>query len=324
MQMMTAIILLNWRNATDTISAVESLLLTAPGHDFQVIVCDNASNDGSEEAFLHWAHAHPTIAASCVVSESDDLTTIQSAFKSQVVWVATGGNLGFAGGNNVGVRLAQRVGHFAYFWFLNNDCLVEAQTLGALIAKMEQNPAIGICGARLLYVEPRGRVQAYAGSVHNRWTGRALYIGHGAEASATHSTEQVEQALSYVCGASMFVRRALIESVGLMTDDYFLFFEEIDWAVRAKSKFQLGYCQNAIVHHKEGATIGSSSDTKRTSRLSDFYLFRNGLRFTARYYPYALPTVWLVMFLQALRRGWRGQHDRMWLILQILLGRKTL
>lgn len=321
--MQVVVIILNWRNAPDTIAAVESLLKTNPGQQFQILVCDNASGDGSEDAFMSWARNHPHLSTDFLISPTDSSARITAAFEKQVIWVSTGGNLGFAGGNNVGVRLAQHYGDFQYFWFLNNDCLVEPTTMGALVSRMEQDPAIGICGARLRYVEPADRLQAFGGAAHNRWTGRGRYIGHWVVPDEVHSRDEVEQALSYVCGASMFVRRELLETVGLMNEDYFLFFEELDWAVRAKVKFKLGYCPDAVVFHKEGATIGSSSDTRRTSRLSDFYLFRNRLKFTARFYPYALPSVWLIMLLQALSRGLRGQSDRMWLILRIMFGRKV-
>lgn len=322
--MTVAVILLNWRNSSDTIAAVESLLNTTGASDFRVVVCDNASNDGSEEKFISWARLHPDLAIEALIDESDSSETICNAFSKQVVFVATGSNLGFAGGNNVGVRLAMRAANFDYFWFLNNDCLVEPNAMSALLARMEQDPEVGICGALLRYVEPGDRVQAYGGATHNPWSGRARYVGHWATPGQPHSRVEVEKAMNYVCGASMFVRRSVIERVGLMAEDYFLFFEELDWAERSKKIYRLGYCPEAVVYHKEGATIGSSSDTRRTSRLSDFYLFRNRLKFTARFYPYALPSVWFVMLLQALRRGFRGQHERMWLIMQILFGRRSL
>lgn len=205
--MSVVVILLNWRNASDTIAAVESLLQTNSEHQFKILVCDNASGDGSEDFFLNWANNHPSVSSDFLIKTTDDSARIATAFKKQVIWISTGSNLGFAGGNNVGVRLAQRYGDFQYFWFLNNDCLVEPTTMDALIARMEQDPTIGICGARLRYVEPADRLQAFGGAIHNRWTGRAQYIGHWATPEQVHSREEVEQTLSYVCGASMFVRQ---------------------------------------------------------------------------------------------------------------------
>lgn len=318
--MTVAIILLNWRNATDTLVCVESILKSSC-QEFQIFVCDNASNDGSEELFLKWATEYRGIAAQEVVRANDEADRLRIACSHRVVWIQTGANLGFAGGNNVGIRLAFQYGAFDYFWLVNNDCEVDAKALEALIRRVEEDPRIGICGALLRYFHAGQDVQAYGGARHNRWTGRAFYLGHLANPSTEHDTAAVEQEMTYVCGASMFVRREFIETVGLMNEDYFLFFEEIDWALRGRGRFRLGYAPQAVVFHKEGATIGSSSDTRKTSRLADFYMNRNRLRFTAKFYPLAVPSVWLVMFLQAIKRGLRGQSDRMWLIVQILLGK---
>ncbi|MGL6077340.1 glycosyltransferase family 2 protein [Methyloversatilis discipulorum] len=322
--MNVCVVLLNWNNAEDTLSCVESLLRLS-SQDFSVVVCDNASTDGSLRVFLDWAaRVGRSTAAQKDVSIESQRSELLEAFSSRVVWVSTGGNLGFAGGNNVGIKLASQVAGFSYFWLLNNDCVVDRDALSFLRQYMERHPDVGICGAKLIYFHSPESVQAYGGATHNKWTGRAHYVGHLAHPRDPHDRASIERQLSYVAGASMFVRRAFIEQVGLMHEDYFLYFEEIDWALRGKSNFRLGYEPNAVVFHKEGGTIGSSSDTRKTSRLSDFYLFRNRLRFTRRFFPEALPTVWLVMLLQAVRRGFRGQFERMFLIFQILLGRQRL
>lgn len=321
--MTVAIIVLNWRNADDTLSCVNSLL-ALNAHSYKIIVCDNFSSDGSSEKFLEWASVHSDVAAQRFVSTQSDENELISVFQKRVVWVQTGANLGFAGGNNVGIRLASRLGDFDYFWLLNNDCVVESNSLSFLCRYMVAHPDVGICGAKIIYFDSLDSVQAYAGAQYNKWTGRAHYLGHLAHPNAPHDSANIEKKLSYVAGASMFVRRSFVEQVGLMHENYFLYFEEIDWALRGRGVFRLGYEPDAIVFHKEGGTIGSSSDTRKTSRLSDFYLFRNRLRFTRRFFPEAMPTVWFVMLLQAFRRGFRGQFDRMWLIFKILFGKQRL
>ncbi|MCB1937663.1 MAG: glycosyltransferase family 2 protein [Rhodocyclaceae bacterium] len=321
--MTAAVILLNWRNASDTLACIESVLASRY-RDFQILVCDNASGDGSVERFRAWSAAHASVAALDAIGPGASCDAIRAALLHRVVWIETGGNLGFAGGNNVALKLALAHSTHDFFWLLNNDCEVAPEALGTLVARMQQDASLGICGARIRYFQAPGLIQAYGGARHNRWSGRAQYVGHLAAPDEAHDQADVERALSYVSGASMFVRRAFVEDVGLMYEGYFLYFEEIDWAVRGRKMYRLGYEPAAVVFHKEGATIGSSSDTRQTSYLSDFYLFRNRLRFTARFYPYALPSVWLVMLLQALRRGARGQRDRMWLIVQILFGRRVL
>lgn len=319
--MKVVVVILNWRNASDTIVCLESVLRSTMD-SFTVFVCDNASEDGSIERFLEWSASRPDVASSVVLGRDSSADLVRTALEHRVVWIDSGANLGFAGGNNVALRVAIEHGSFEYFWLLNNDCVVDSGAMQALVERMTEDPTIGICGAKVRYLDGQKCVQAYGGARHNYWSGRALYLGHLRPAEAPHDPQLVENSMSYVCGASMFVRREFIETVGLLCEDYFLYFEEIDWALRGRSSFRLGYASKAEVFHKEGATIGSSSDTRRTSRLADFYLFRNRLRFTARFFPYALPSVWLVMLLQALRRGARGQTERMWLIVQILFGRR--
>lgn len=323
-QAKVCIVVLNWNNWQDTLRCIESLLKLSSA-DFTVLVCDNDSNDDSLSNFSEWSlNSSFGAAAPFVVQRSSPKPSIQKAFSYQVVWVSTGGNLGFAGGNNVGIRLGIEYGVFDHFWLLNNDCVVEPDALHYLSEYMEGRPDVGICGAKLIYFHSPDKVQAYGGALHDKWTGRARYLGHLAHPDDLHNSSCVEEQLSYVAGASMFVRREFLEQIGLMHEDYFLYFEEIDWAIRGKGRFKLGYEPRAVVYHKEGGTIGSSSDTRKTSLVSDFYLFRNRLRFTRRFFPEALPSVWGVMLMQALRRGLRGQIDRMWLILRILFGKQRL
>ena len=323
MKAKVAVIVLNWRNAADTLSCVESLLKSG-NKDFQIIVCDNDSNDGSMQSFLDWSKFNTEHAQVFCISMFTPERDINTAFEKRIVWVETGANLGFAGGNNVGVRFAQRFGKYDFFWFLNNDCVVDVNALEAYLKYMALRPDVGICGAQLRYYHAPQFIQAYGGARHNIWTGRARYIGFMADAGAIHDQALVERTMSYVCGASMFVRREFIEVVGLMQEDYFLYYEEIDWAVRGQGLFNLGYAPDAIVFHKEGATIGSSSDSKKASSLSEFYLFRNRLLFTKKFFPVAAYTVRAVILFQVFKRIACGQIGRAFMIAKILFGKKKI
>jgi len=113
----------------------------------------------------------------------------------------------------------------------------------------------------------------------------------------------VEQQLSCVVGAAMLVSRPFLEQVGLMREDYFLYYEEIDWATRAKGRFKLGYAPRSVVFHKEGASIGTTASGG--SPLSMFYLFRNRIRFTWRFHRPYLPVVLAVALLDVAKMVWR-------------------
>ena len=103
--MTAAVILLNWRNASDTLACIESVLASRY-RDFQILVCDNASGDGSVERFRAWSAAHASVAALDAIGPGASCDAIRAALLHRVVWIETGGNLGFAGGNNVALKLA--------------------------------------------------------------------------------------------------------------------------------------------------------------------------------------------------------------------------
>jgi len=286
------IVILNWNGWRDTHACLESLAgLTHP--NARVIVVDNASEDGSEARLRE---LHPA------------LTLLQS-----------GANLGFAGGNNVGLRYALENGA-EYVWLLNNDTLVEPDALTALVDKMQREPDLGLCGSTLLYEADRNTVQALGGARYNRWLGTVEHIGQHQPRTQSVDERAVEGQLSYLIGASMLASRAFLEQVGLLQDDYFLYFEELDWAARARGTFRLGYAAESVVYHKEGSSIGGTDRAKTTkSYTADHYALKNRVRFTRRFYPYALPTVYLGLVAALLNRVRRRQWNRVALVARIML-----
>ena len=290
------IIILNWNGWRDTDACLESLArLEYP--DYQVVVVDNASTDGSEAELRR---RHP------------NLMLLQS-----------GANLGFAGGNNVGLRYAlDRSAE--YVWLLNNDTLVEPDALTQLVAKLQREPALGLCGSTLLYEAQRDTVQALGGAHYNRWLGTVAHLGQHEPWPQKLDTERLERRvegrLSYLIGASTLASRRFLETVGLLQPDYFLYFEELDWAARAKGRFRLGYAAQSIVYHKEGSSIGGTDRAKAAkSYTADLYALKNRVRFTRRFYPYALPTVYLGLFVALANRLRRRQWRRATLILRVML-----
>ena len=286
------VVILNWNGLQDTDACLKSLAgLTYS--NYRVVVVDNASADGSETALRQ---RHPK------------LTLLQS-----------GANLGFAGGNNVGLRYALANGA-EYVWLLNNDTLLEPGALTELVAKMQREPELGLCGSTLLYEGQRDTVQALGGARYNRWLGTVRHVGQHQSWPQTVDEAKVEAQLDYLIGASMLVSRAFLETVGLLQDDYFLYFEELDWAARARGAFRLGYAAKSVVYHKEGSSIGGSDRAKAgKSYTADLYALKNRVRFTRRFYPYALPTVYLGLLAALVNRLRRRQWRRVELILRVML-----
>jgi GT2 family glycosyltransferase len=202
-----------------------------------------------------------------------------------------GTNLGFAGGNNVGLRYALSIGDFEFAWLLNNDTVVTPTALSEMVRRMGGRPSSGLCGSTLLEYENPGRVQALGGSTYNKWMARSGHIGRGISRDNILDGEIVESKMKYVIGASMLVRKSFLQKTGLMSESYFLYFEEIDWAIRAKDQCLLTYAPKSVVYHKEGASVGTAFDRKRRSYASDYYSSRSRMLFTKTHFPIAYPLV---------------------------------
>lgn len=304
-QVSCAVLILNWNGWRDTIECLESIQQSV-GVSFRIVVCDNDSLDHSLDKIVVWATAggKPFVRYDRVQAESGG----QAEESAPLVLIQTGANLGFAGGNNVGLRYCLAHGGFDYVWVLNNDTVVAPDALAQLVARMQRDPAIGMCGSKLIFYHQPGQVQAYGGSAFDARRGVVVPIGQFSPVDASCDVAAVEAQTAYVVGASMLVSTPFLQSVGLMCEDYFLYFEEIDWAFRARGKFTLAYADASVVWHKEGGSIGSSS-IKEPSATSTKYLYRNRVIFNWRHnrshFARTLARLGFEMLVLAKRRQFR-------------------
>lgn len=305
-----AVVILNWRRPDDTMTCLRSVL----DQDYppvDLFVCDNASGDGSidrlEAAITAELAARGNDRWRLARIDDPDgaLPPLPAAHEPRRLWlVATGRNGGYAYGNNVGLALALRDPAIAYLWVLNNDTQVDAQALRRLVARMEEDPSIGLCGAVVRYrgAAGGGRIQAVGGGHFLADRGRCEQIGENWPADTAIDTAAIEARLSYVNGAAVLARRTMIDRVGLMTEDHFLYWEEMDWATRMArdGRYRPGLAAGALVFHDVGASTGSN-DHGFASPSSTFWMTRSRLRFLARYHPRLVPLVLMLIARAALR-----------------------
>jgi len=303
------IVLVNFRRADDTAACVGSLQGLAYSN-WACVLHDN-SCDGSFESMAQkirsseewggWATAIP--GAEPVLTAR---LQARGAQPPRIALVEGTMNLGFAAGNNAALKTATAL-HWPrpdFVWFLNNDTVVRPDTLTQLVERMAEPDAadIGMCGASVLHHGSDHLVQCLGGASCNRWWGRLNELGGGQRLPAWIDRAAIERQMDYVSGASMFVRQGFLDTVGPMSERYFLYCEELDWATRGRRHgFRLGYAPKAIVWHREGAALGSGKAVKR-SPLAEFYGLRSRLRYTAAFLPAALPLVWLMGSAQLLKR----------------------
>lgn len=330
------IILLNYKGWRDTIECLESVLKLDYAN-FQVVVVDNASGDDSLEHIAQWAAgsqpagvANPALARCSMPAHSKPvpvrligthhLEQHEAARAGEIILIQSDKNDGYAAGNNLGIRVAMADPACAFLWLLNNDTVVDAAALSHLVARVEREPGVGICGSTLVHYHAPSTIQAQGGATFNRWLGTAHHVGEGTAFPLAAQAGAAKQ-LDYVIGASMFVSRAFVAQAGLMYEGYFLYFEEIDWAWR-RGAFTVAYEPKSIVYHKEGATTGMNKKSVQYGQGGDYYLHRNRLVFARRNNPFALPVValrLLLVFLKSLQAR-RWGRARMLLTLRFWLG----
>jgi GT2 family glycosyltransferase len=334
----TYIVVVNWNGWQDTIECLESVFRLRH-EEFVVIICDNGSKDGSMERITEWAKGERKASAESAGMESYTFPPVTQPIPfafltaSQVngphlnegherlVLIQSEDNLGFAGGNNLGLSYILSRNDHDYVWMLNNDAVVHPDALARLIDRMEEDSRIGICGSKLCFYSAPLLVQAYGGAAYSPLTGRNRHLGEFEEVNVEEDRTAVEGQLGYVVGASMLVSRRFLSSIGFMNEDYFLYYEELDWATRAKGKFLLGYAPRSVVYHKQGSSIGGKSLGRKAKPeenfvVSDFYGIRNQIRFTRRYYPQYLPAVAITVAWRLLKRIAAGKRKRAWSVIQ--------
>jgi GT2 family glycosyltransferase len=243
----------------------------------------------------------------------------------QIIFIHSERNRGFAGGNNLGIQYALRQKDAAYIWILNNDTVIAPDALAKLIECMQRQEQggkkIGILGSKLLYYDVPELIQAVGGR-YNKWLG----VGHhiGANERDEGQFDRPLSRIDYIVGAAMLVPRAFLDDAGLLAEDYFMYFEEPDWAARARQKgWELAYCWESRVYHKEGRSIGSHASLKQRQPLSDYYLLKNRLVFTRKFYKQCLPGIWASYIVSLLRGILLGKKERIrtvWRILKEELG----
>ncbi|GAC1471501.1 MAG: glycosyltransferase family 2 protein [Desulfuromonadaceae bacterium] len=315
------IVILNWNGWQDTIECLESVFrLDYP--NFRVIVCDNDSMDGSVERIKAWAEgnqtaivpeshslyalSHPPVAKPIVVDEYDRRTAEAGGVANDVarlVLIRTGANLGFAGGNNVGLRHALSRGDFDYVWLLNNDTVVRSDALSWMVKRMEERPDAGMCGSLMPYYDVPDMVWTAGGGTFNQWLAKSCSLDDRVPIAEITPRSEIEKQMDYVAGASLLISKPYLHKIGLMSEDYFLYFEEPDWYFRGRKHFSLAYSENSIVYHKVG--ISTSRYDEGKDRNAEYYCFRNQLRITKKFLPIALPLVFLRVLINRLKSSYR-------------------
>jgi len=244
------IVIVSWNTAALLEDCLCSIEATVEDLDCRVVVVDNASPDSSPDM-------------------------VEANFPA-VQLIRSSVNLGFAGGNNLGIRACDP--DSPYILLLNSDTVVQPGALKTLIRFMDEHPETGICGPRLLL--PDGTPQHYSfgrDPTLPYLIARGLKQGLLGRSMHNWATEEVQKT-DWVSGACMLVRRSAIDQVGLLDERFFMYFEDNDWCLRMrKAGWEIRYFPDAAIVHLGGQSLKHSSE-------SDAVYYRSLLHFYAKHY----------------------------------------
>ena len=244
MDITLSIITINYNGLKDTCELIDSLPLE--DRSIEVIVVDNAS-------------------------KNDEASIIEERY-SAVKVIRSHKNLGFAGGNNLGIKAACG----KYLFFINNDTILrpQASDISHLISRLEADETIGIACPKIRFAWDDNPIQFAGYTPLSQFTMRNRSIGFGEE---DHGQYNTAHPTPYAHGAAMLVKRSAIEKVGPMPECYFLYYEELDWSMMfTRAGYCIWYEPACTIYHKE------SQSTGQRSPLKAYYLTRNRLLFVKR------------------------------------------
>jgi len=300
------VIILNYINWKDVAECLETVFRSRYDN-FSVIVIDNDSQNNSLEYLLYWAenntgfsnrlsHFSGDILKKPICYKyfnSDEvMDEVKPADLPKLVFIQNKENKGFAGGINPVLKCLLE--EDAYIWLLNPDMVVEETTLPALAAFAVNSPVKSIIGSVIKYYSWPGKIHLYAGGKINFNSGTIKMMKRKTELSQ----------MDYISGGSLFTHARNFYDLGLLPEDYFLYWEETDWCYRAKMNgYHLQLCDTAVCYDKVSASIGKSF-------LADYYYTRNGLLFLSKYKKNKVRVALFFTLFRFLKKMASGQPAR--------------
>ena len=222
------------------------------------------------ESLRHISYPNVEVIVVDNASPNDDPAIISQLYP-EIIFIQSKENLGFAGGNNLGIRSAKG----KYILLLNNDTEVDAGFIEPLVAKLETNRKIGAVSPKIKFFFQPDTIQFSGQAPMNPYTMRSYGYGWGAKDKGQFD---LDTPTSFVHGAAMMIPMEVIKNVGMMAEIYFLYYEELDWGARIREAgYKLWYVHNSTVLHKESMSTGKLSPFKTyyMNRARILYLRRN-------------------------------------------------
>jgi len=255
-----SIITVNFNQSLITEQLLSSISLTNSYSNVEIIVVDNGSkvNDVPK-----WQVKYP------------DIKFIRSDI-----------NLGFAGGNNLGVKEATG----EYLFFVNNDTEFTEGLVQTLVDILDTHPKVGMVSPKIRYFDKPDTLQYVGFTAMNYYTCRNYCVGQFEVDKGQY--DNITGPTAYAHGAAMMGRKEAIDKAGLMAENFFLYYEEMDWCDHIKKAgYQIWVETQALIYHKESVSVG------RASALKEYFMNRNRILFIRRNAPFQARLFFYIYFM---------------------------
>jgi GT2 family glycosyltransferase len=261
-------IVLNYNCWDFTIECLDSLLDIRHAN-LKIILVDNDSTDNSINLIKSYIKEKLSMSFSYIDSNNYVKENNLDSITNNIILMQTGNNMGFASGNNFAIKyILNNEKDDAFIWLVNPDIVVDKESLYELI-ECFGNSSTKIIGSIVKNYNNKNQVLFYGGFTVNKNFGFVKPI---------QKLNQINK-IDYVGGGNLFTNLNTFKKIGLLPEEYFLYWEETDWCTQAKNKsINLILCKNSISFDKGGSSIN------RTSPLAEYYFSRNALVYTWKFY----------------------------------------
>jgi GT2 family glycosyltransferase len=305
-----SIIILNWNGWSDTIECLETVL-KSDYQNINIVLVDNASNDGSVNKIFEWAKSqesksletsfdklvYPLIPKPVKIHEikpdhkmdefDDKISKLKkSILNREMVFIQNDENLGFAIANNIAIKSAKYLFNSEYFYILNNDTVIEKNSISKIIRWYESFKKTAVISSAIYYYDHPNKVSNFGGKI-NIWGNRKYFTNI--------KKNTVIQEVSFVTGCALMIPTVIIDQYGYFTEKFFFGEEDFELSLRLKKSGIDMYClTESKVFHK--ISVASRKLLKDDLQQKLIY-FLNRIINLKEYYPYYVWKVWRLFMI---------------------------
>ena len=310
------VVIVTFNSADVILDCIESLL-AAQDVELTIVIVDNGSTDDTVPLLRKWAAGlvlEPlsadipfdlTPTPKPIPLWSPDLPLPIGAADHHIILIEAEVNAGFAAGVNRGLAYLAKQGQLDRFWILNPDSVVPPQTPAAFATAATPASGFSLMGSRVIYLTTPDIIQIDGGTI-NFYTGVTSNVNLGASHQSTPAANPDK--FDFITGASLVASRTFYEKAGPLCEDYFLYYEEVDWAMR-RGNLPLAYCAAAIVYHRAGTAIGSATLKRPASPFSTYFKHRSRIMFIRKFSARSLPIALLWSLLKSSQLFLKGYRE---------------